>query len=330
MRNRKSTKYALVTSMISIFLCTVMLIGSTFAWFTDTAETSVNTIQSGTLDVAIYDDEGKDLEGANLQWIKAEGEDEVLWEPNCTYDLPVVNIVNEGNLALKYKVYFNGIDGDAELLDVIDFTVTLDGEEIDLADFEGDLLPGESEALAISGHMDAEAGNEYQNLIMEGLSITVQAAQLAYESDSIDNQYDANAAYADDADVEEPSEPEVPAEPEYDDPVDIGDDMSGEVVISGNFKGEYVVKAKKTVATVYLKDVVADVKNGVILEANNTVILENCDFTLPEGGKLVVDNNGDTTTQVLIANVTVNGDKIDSKAEAEAYMKGVENIGYFG
>ena len=33
--------------------CLTMLIGTTFAWFTDTASTAVNKIQSGTLKVDI-------------------------------------------------------------------------------------------------------------------------------------------------------------------------------------------------------------------------------------------------------------------------------------
>ena len=53
MTNRVSTKRALVLSLLSMLLCVSMLIGSTYAWFTDTATTAVNTIQSGKLDVAL-------------------------------------------------------------------------------------------------------------------------------------------------------------------------------------------------------------------------------------------------------------------------------------
>jgi SipW-cognate class signal peptide len=59
MTNSKSIKRALILSILLIVVCVSMLIGTTFAWFTDTAETSVNTIQAGTLDVALqmYDGE---------------------------------------------------------------------------------------------------------------------------------------------------------------------------------------------------------------------------------------------------------------------------------
>ena len=53
MTNSKSTKRALVSSTLAILMCMTMLIGTTFAWFTDTASTAVNKIQSGKLDVAL-------------------------------------------------------------------------------------------------------------------------------------------------------------------------------------------------------------------------------------------------------------------------------------
>ena len=48
-----STKRALILSLLSMLLCVSMLIGSTYAWFTDTANTAVNKIQAGTLAVAL-------------------------------------------------------------------------------------------------------------------------------------------------------------------------------------------------------------------------------------------------------------------------------------
>lgn len=47
MTSRKSTKRALVSSALAIIMCVAMLIGATFAWFTDTASTGVNKIQAG-------------------------------------------------------------------------------------------------------------------------------------------------------------------------------------------------------------------------------------------------------------------------------------------
>ena len=107
-----------------------MLVGATFAWFTDTASTGVNKIQAGKLDVALEMKEGDSwvsAEGKTLNWVKAAAGEQVLWEPGCAYTLPELRVVNNGNLALKYKLVISGIRGDAELNNVIDWAVTLDG-----------------------------------------------------------------------------------------------------------------------------------------------------------------------------------------------------------
>ena len=119
MTNRKSTKRALLGSIMAMVLCLAMLVGATFAWFTDTASTGVNKIQAGKLDVAL---EMKDAsgswvsaEGKTLDFVKAAAGEQVLWEPGCTYTLPELRVVNNGNLDLKYKVAITGINGSAKL-----------------------------------------------------------------------------------------------------------------------------------------------------------------------------------------------------------------------
>ncbi len=217
MKTRKSTKRALLLSVFSIMLCLVMLIGTTFAWFTDTASTAVNTIQSGTLDIALQmkNGDGKwvSAEGETLNFVKAEHHENepVLWEPGATYRLPELRIVNNGSLALKYKIAISGAkDGNADndvddlkLLDVIDWTYSVSGAggdavaelgtERHLAGKTGD--NGVFDTLTISGTMRTSAGNEYQGLTIEGVAITVVATQDTVEYDSNDNQYDANATY---------------------------------------------------------------------------------------------------------------------------------------
>ena len=206
-----STKRAFLLSVCSILLCLVMLVGTTFAWFTDTASTAVNTIQSGKLDVALemfVNGEWVSAEGKTLEFIKAQGNDPILWEPGCEYKLPDLRIVNNGNLALKYKVTVNSVVGDSKLLEAIDFTVKIgNATPVALAGWDGVLLPssdaglvtdldvGETKPITISGHMKEEAGNEYQNKTLTGLGITVVATQYTYEYDSFNNIYDENAAY---------------------------------------------------------------------------------------------------------------------------------------
>ena len=184
MTNRKSTKRALLGSIMAMVLCLAMLVGATFAWFTDTASTGVNKIQAGKLDVALEMKEGDSwvsAEGKTLNWVKAAAGEQVLWEPGCTYTLPELRVVNNGNLALKYKLVISGIRGDAELNHVIDWAVTLDGaaytlgEEHHLAAKNGETV--DADVLTISGKMQESAGNDYMNKSIDGISITAVAAQ---------------------------------------------------------------------------------------------------------------------------------------------------------
>ena len=209
MNNKRATKRALLTSVMALVMCVVMLVGTTFAWFTDTASTGVNKIQAGNLDVALE----MSTDGTN--WESAEGKtltfktednraaDKILWEPGCRYELPELRIVNKGNLALKYKVIINGIEGDAKLNEAIDWTITpgtaTDGSNVVKlesapAGYEYALTAKDAaNTLTISGTMKKEAGNEYQGLSIDGIGITVVATQYTYEKDSIDDQYDKDA-----------------------------------------------------------------------------------------------------------------------------------------
>ena len=196
MTNRKSTKRALLGSVMAMVLCLAMLVGATFAWFTDTASTGVNKIQAGNLDVVL------EMQNADGKWVSAEGKtldfvkaadakgEAILWEPGCTYELPALRIRNNGNLALKYKVAITGINGSAKLNEAIEWTIG------DVAmGTEQHLAAGESNAFTIKGHMKESAGNEYMNESIDGIAITVVATQNTVESDSFNNTYDANATY---------------------------------------------------------------------------------------------------------------------------------------
>ena len=194
MTNRKSTKRALLGSVMAMVLCLAMLVGATFAWFTDTASTGVNKIQAGNLDVQLVDENGNSLEGKTLEFKKAanaaEGE-AVLWEPGCTYELPAVYVKNNGKLALKYKVAITGINGSAKLNEVIDWTIN----DADLSADHSLSAGATSEALTIKGHMQESAGNDYMNESIDGIAITVYATQDTVESDSFNSTYDESATY---------------------------------------------------------------------------------------------------------------------------------------
>ena len=209
MNNTKTTKRALLSSVMAMLICITMLIGTTFAWFTDSASTAVNKIQAGTLDIELQyqkaDGSWEDAEGKILDFKKPSGHENesILWEPGCTYELPAIRILNKGNLALKYKLAITGIKGDAKLNEVIVWT---NGTDELLSQYEGTMIPGQNdnvtESIVIKGHMKEDAGNEYQGLSIDGIGITVVATQDTVESDSFGNDYDANAEYLYDPNAE--------------------------------------------------------------------------------------------------------------------------------
>ena len=207
------TKKALIMSVLSMVLCIAMLIGMTFAWFTDTASTGVNKIVAGNLKVDIIG-ETSNTHVEKLNFKKAAGAEgeQLLWEPGCRYVTEGFRIANKGNLALKWKAEINKdniTNGKADsvdqasksLLDVIDFyviTKEANGAETEtaLSEFNGKLKKTETSGVYyIKGVMQTTAGNDYQNLTLDGITITVYATQDTVENDSIDNTYDRNATY---------------------------------------------------------------------------------------------------------------------------------------
>ena len=213
MNNKRATKRALLTSVMALVMCVVMLVGTTFAWFTDTASTGVNKIQAGNLKVDIVDKEGNNHLDT-LNFTKAAGApdgEQLLWEPGCRYLTVGFRIANNGNLALKWKAEINKdniVNGKAaptakdgkSLLDVIDFYVVTSTDEnadaVAIENFTGNLAKGaESGVYYIKGVMQTSAGNDYQDLTLEGITITVYATQDTVENDSFGKTYDKDATY---------------------------------------------------------------------------------------------------------------------------------------
>ena len=107
MNNKRATKRALLTSVMALVMCVVMLVGTTFAWFTDTASTGVNKIQAGNLDLEVQyrttaNGEWKTLDNATDLF----GTEDTRFEPGHTRVVEL-KIKNAGNLRLKYKISMN-------------------------------------------------------------------------------------------------------------------------------------------------------------------------------------------------------------------------------
>ena len=214
----KNIKKVIVPAIAAIALCISLIAGATYAWFTDTAKSNVNTIKSGKLDVALEMQEGDEwvsAEGKTLSFLKMKedgtlaADENVLWEPGCTYKLPLLRVVNNGNLALKYRVVLSGATGDLKLLDAISFTanVTKNGEDTatPVTGVYGSVIAENMlkpeidgvksfDTIALEAKMNEEAGNEYRDLTVTGVSVTVYAMQASYESDSNGSDYDKDAS----------------------------------------------------------------------------------------------------------------------------------------
>ena len=124
MTNRKTTKRALVTSIISLLLCLSMLVGTTFAWFTDSVTSGKNKIVAGNLDIELeYLVDGtwtKVTENTNVF------EEDTLWEPGHT-EVVYLKVSNLGTLALDYKLGVNIVEEVS--------SVNVDGEVLKLSNY---------------------------------------------------------------------------------------------------------------------------------------------------------------------------------------------------
>ena len=210
-------------SVLAMLLCVTMLVGTTFAWFTDSVTSSGNIIKSGTLKVGMYWAEGQnDVPTEDKDWNDAADAnkgaifDYANWEPGFVMARHI-KIANEGSLALKYQVNIIVNGKVSELADVIDVyyadpavvaTRGLNGmvrlgtlTEV-LADMgetaKGVLLAGNNDTITLALKMQESAGNEYQDMsIGSSFDIQLLATQFTYESDSFDENYDEDAVVGD-------------------------------------------------------------------------------------------------------------------------------------
>ena len=216
--NQKNTRHALILSIMTLLLCIAMLIGTTFAWFTDTVTSSGNVIKSGVLEVKMDWMEGKqDPSDANAVWTDAEAGaifNYVQWEPGYT-QVRHIRIANTGTLDFKYKLNIIANGTVSELADVIDVyyidpaiavsdrAMLNDNNKIgtlsevlrnlasDTSTATGNLAVGENVIVTLALKMQETAGNEYQNKsIGSDFSVQLLATQYASEEDSFGNEYD--------------------------------------------------------------------------------------------------------------------------------------------
>ena len=221
MNNKRATKRAQLTSIMALVMCVVMLVGTTFAWFTDTASTGVNKIQAGNLDV-------------KLSYLTKEGwqevtdttelfDDEAFWEPGHT-EVAYLMVENVGNLALKYQLSVN-VANEVTGTSVLNNTIKLsdyikmgvvDNQSTAFADRNaaraavqdaGNIATytkngkiaanGAAQCVAMVVYMPETVGNEanYVGNTAPSIELGVKlfATQDTVEKDSFDDQYDKDA-----------------------------------------------------------------------------------------------------------------------------------------
>ena len=154
MTNKRTTKQALVASAILLCMCFTMLLGTTFAWFTDSATSAGNKIVAGTLDVQLWMYDEARAEYINIgddatpifgkaESLKAQNNNaDTLWEPGKT-QVVYLKIANNGSLDLKYQVAINVRDNadDEDLYKVLKY----------------DIIEGKKDGAGVTEWSDADA-----------------------------------------------------------------------------------------------------------------------------------------------------------------------------
>ena len=223
MTNNKSTKRALLSSVVALFLCFAMLLGTTYAWFTDSVTSANNVIKSGNLDIELEYWDGD-------SWENVAGKSDILtntlWEPGVT-EIAYLRVANAGSLALKYQLGINIVSETAgvnqagdefKLSDYIKFGVVegVNGETGAYANREAAvaavtdakalnagytkaafMTAGQELYLALVVYMPTETGNVANHNGTDvpeiNLGINVFATQVMAESDSFGPDYDQSA-----------------------------------------------------------------------------------------------------------------------------------------
>ena len=321
MTKRRSTKSALISALVVLALCFTALVGTTFAWFTDSEVSTGNVIQTGSLDVKLLMHNGEeyvDISDSEKpifgdgDCLIADWEDvDLLWEPGKT-QIVYLAVKNAGTLALKYNIVVDVddkglvgaldyaiIDGatkdDAEKLGVSSWKDILATEGVQsgllqngrtVAAESGALLSEEYDYFALAVHMKDEADDNYQDKQVN-IEINLVATQLPSEEDSYDNSYDANAPL-----------PQVPQTYEVDSVKELMDVL--EIVIDGDTIN--LAQGINTSANPATEEIVIDKK--ITLNPNGMYLVSNAPstFKVVDGGNLTV-----TEGSFTIRNTSTNG-----------------------
>lgn len=223
-----SAKKSLIVSIFALVVCVSMLIGTTYAWFTESIGSGINTIKSGNLDVELDYYNGSD-------WKPVSGATEIfdpnaLWEPGYT-EVVYLKISNLGSLALKYQLSVNivnevsSVNVNGESFNLSDYIFYGAGQSAEFSQINNreealarvasptpikngyktdntPLAEGECAYITLVVYMPTTVGNEanYRQgaippSIDLGINLVATQQTAEVETDSFDNNYDQNAPY---------------------------------------------------------------------------------------------------------------------------------------
>ena len=317
------TKSALLSSAVSLLLCFTMLVGTTFAWFTDSVTSANNVIQSGNLDVELeywnnttkaYEPVTEDIKLFN---------DEALWEPGHA-EVAYLKVSNIGSLALKYQLKVNVLDeikgktkdnADIKLSDYLVFSVvdkaiadendlytrdeaiTAAGDTLGLKSYSSDpkVLEKGSPAdyVALIIYMPTSVGNtanhDGTNIPSIKMGVDLFATQATVEKDSFDNMYDDAAWVMNNADALVSDQAGLDTALAEGGLVALADDFNGNLEIKDVAEGTVLNFAGNTVnGTVSVAEgqaITINGQGGISATGNNPALKvgKNADVTLAGG-----------------------------------------------
>jgi len=225
MTSKKTTRSALFMSIIALMLCMSMLVGTTFAWFTDEVISGRNVIAAGNLDVELY----ANGDPVNSGTVLFDGVDPELWEPGAVaYEN--LQISNVGTLALKCYLELTVLNetvvdgyklGDAIMVGTTDAPIATGADRNDVIASVTNWAPLSGYTFR-NGGIGLEAGestnefgvvlywqpkgNEYDNrfnmnnerqgeVLQLDVGVRLFATQLELEEDSFGDDYDGGAEW---------------------------------------------------------------------------------------------------------------------------------------
>lgn len=294
------TKKSLRTSGLALLLCVAMLIGTTFAWFTDSLTNSGNKIESGTLNIGAkayaVGEGGTEVTisgvngdkpitfsqtGADLETSKDPIINDLLWEPGKS-SAKLLEVTNNGSLAAKVKLAFQVTDGGLQNALWFDFVQVGENGSVTgtftkrpmsqlatVADgVEVSLSANNSVRFVLVYGMDEAAGNEYQGKTFTA-DVTINATQLSEETDGFGNaDYDKNAAYP------------VSDITGFEDALNKAQD-GDTIQLTGNLKLEKIMSINKDLTIDGNGNTIIS-EQPVYVGAKNDVTIANVEFTSPK------------------------------------------------